>query len=703
MIFKLIVRSDDVRMLLEQMRRSTALIAQRLENAGSPVSDGASNSSSPSVSAESSGSVVAARYTMSAPVPQLHCTPMMASQLLHTPSIPSSSRDDNVQRDLARLFRPYNTLSCSGRGPAQRRKKEVPWSHFFFCLPEPETVSVPTKEEALYYEECGIGKKLVTFARNTGDHSFLSEHLYSAFPLLTEAGGFSLAKSDRRKQLSLLPIPASGYSLEYLRCRVEIKRAPLYIIPLQRALTLQPPHIETTAVMERCLSCQVNVPLCGLAQHIKTCAQTQERAEEAQLLSDERTDNEDEDADLAAAIFESLQADVVVQIEEPPIVLDIEQGEQEKDLASILKDLQSQVDEGPAPPHNCIHVTRDSVLDSAFRALRRQRFNPRHRIDIVFIDGAGQSEGAVDDGGPTREFFRLLVVAIKDSIFFSGSEDGKNLTLVSRALASGEYKLVGKMIALALIHGGTKPSFFSERLYTEISGQDTSDVTLEEVDDWDVKGKLQRIMDATSLEEAQDAVAEACGFLSLLGCASFLSTFEQRLTLVKEAARAFVVGRTQGARTQLVEGLETLGVAEAVRSNPGTLKALFVGGQKQVQLEELLELFNVSFSAPGSNRRQLENTAFIFWKDWLLEVDEGSRPVTLGQILVFASGTDTIPPLGFPTRPKLVFLHWEGVPRIFPEANTCDVTLRLPLHSSYSAFVEHMESGIIQSPTFGFA
>lgn len=67
--------------------------------------------------------------------------------------------------------------------------------------------------------------------------------------------------------------------------------------------------------------------------------------------------------------------------------------------------------------------------------------------------------------------------------------------------------------------------------------------------------------------------------------------------------------------------METLGVAEAVRSNPGTLKALFVGGQKQVQLEELLELFNVSFSAPGSNRRQLENTAFIFWKDWLLEVD----------------------------------------------------------------------------------
>lgn len=97
-----------------------------------------------------------------------------------------------------------------------------------------------------------------------------------------------------------------------------------------------------------------------------------------------------------------------------------------------MKDLRSQVDDRPAPPHNCINVTRESVLESAFRALRRQHFNPQHRIDIVFIDSAGQSEGAVDDGGPTREFFRLLVVAVKDSIFFCGNEDSKNLTLVSR-------------------------------------------------------------------------------------------------------------------------------------------------------------------------------------------------------------------------------------------------------------------------------
>lgn len=78
--------------------------------------------------------------------------------------------------------------------------------------------------------------------------------------------------------------------------------------------------------------------------------------------------------------------------------------------------------------------------------------------------------------------------------------------------------------------------------------------------------------------------------------------------------------------------------------------------------------------------------------------------MSLQEILIFISGADNIPPLGFPNKPTIQFLHPEdnGV-RIFPEANTCDVTLRLPLHDSYVSFRDKMESGILQSPTFGFA
>ncbi|KAK7160620.1 hypothetical protein R3I93_008314 [Phoxinus phoxinus] len=102
-----------------------------------------------------------------------------------------------------------------------------------------------------------------------GDHAYLTEHLYKTYPPLSEAGGYTLAKSDRAKRLNKVPIPASGYSIEYLRRFVDIKRAPLYIIPLQRALSLCLPVEEKSAVMERCLRCEKDIPICDLESHLR--------------------------------------------------------------------------------------------------------------------------------------------------------------------------------------------------------------------------------------------------------------------------------------------------------------------------------------------------------------------------------------------------------------------------------------------------
>ncbi|KAK0137639.1 hypothetical protein N1851_026170 [Merluccius polli] len=55
--------------------------------------------------------------------------------------------------------------------------------------------------------------------------------------------------------------------------------------------------------------------------------------------------------------------------------------------------------------------------------------------------------------------------------------------------------------------------------------------------------------------------------------------------------------------------------------------------------------------------------------------------------------------LGFPGEPTLNFLHTGTV---FPEANTCALILKLPLHTTYESFSDSMISGIIQSPCFGY-
>ncbi|XP_041830515.1 G2/M phase-specific E3 ubiquitin-protein ligase-like [Melanotaenia boesemani] len=142
-----------------------------------------------------------------------------------------------------------------------------------------------------------------------------------------------------------------------------------------------------------------------------------------------------------------------------------------------------------------------------------------------------------------------------------------------------------------------------------------------------------------------------------------------------------------------------------MRDHPDVLRPIFISGHSQLTVQSLMTLFEIVLSPPGSNARRSENLTLTFWRDWLIDVGDGSRSVSLDKILIFASGVDQIPPMGFPQRPQIEFLHApheSGARRRYPEANTCSVVLRLPIHHTFEDFVEYMESGIRQSPTFGF-
>ena len=56
---------------------------------------------------------------------------------------------------------------------------------------------------------------------------------------------------------------------------------------------------------------------------------------------------------------------------------------------------------------------------------QRVKFNASHPLSVKFADGSGQSEGAVDRGGPTREFLRLAIRQMFDSKMFGGTDRNK--------------------------------------------------------------------------------------------------------------------------------------------------------------------------------------------------------------------------------------------------------------------------------------
>ncbi|XP_056099424.1 uncharacterized protein LOC130078001 isoform X3 [Rhinichthys klamathensis goyatoka] len=374
----------------------------------------------------------------------------------------------------------------------------------------------------------------------------------------------------------------------------------------------------------------------------------------------------------------------------------------EVDLQTILKKLQSKIDGNICPTANQINVFRENILQCSLQAVKRRRFNPQAKLDVVFVDAEENGEGAIDEGGPTREYLRLLMRAIHQSNVFQGHEKDRSLALDTQALENRLYASVGKMIAMCVVHGGVGPHFFSERLFQQICGMPTSSASVDEVGGHTLREQLIKIQEATTVQEANCAIAEAADSLSIIGALRYTSHLTERNSLVQSAAEFFVNGRLRAALDQFSEGLQTLGLLEEMQKYPALFYDMFVNEQRPLQAKDLCSLFYVNFSPQGSNRRAKENQTICYWRDWLIDVEEGETDgVTLEMIMEFVTGASTVPPLGFPHRPEIEFLHQDR--KIFPEANTCLIILRLPIHTEYEMFKTYMTEGIIQSPYFGVA
>ena len=97
------------------------------------------------------------------------------------------------------------------------------------------------------------------------------------------------------------------------------------------------------------------------------------------------------------------------------------------DITDVLKSLIDQCDLENSYYGNLISVSRMHIFDCAKRAFKRRAFDPQRRLNVVFLDAGGVGEGAVDEGGPTREFCRLLVQAIQRSPIFEGPDNSREL------------------------------------------------------------------------------------------------------------------------------------------------------------------------------------------------------------------------------------------------------------------------------------
>ncbi|XP_051724166.1 uncharacterized protein LOC127499186 isoform X2 [Ctenopharyngodon idella] len=209
------------------------------------------------------------------------------------------------------------------------------------------------------------------------------------------------------------------------------------------------------------------------------------------------------------------------------------QSEQEKtvqktNLQTILSLLSAKIDDD-SPTSNQINVVRDykgnthNILRSTVQAFSRRRFNLGARLDVIFVDDTKAAEGAVDGGGPTREYLRLLLKAVQQSSTFEGLENSKRLRLDTE-----------------------------ERLFLQVCGKPTPPATLDEVDDETFKEMLCKIKEAETVPEAKAAIEMAEDCLSIIGAFRSISTLKQRDMLVQSAVEYYADGRCNAVLQQYV-------------------------------------------------------------------------------------------------------------------------------------------------------
>ncbi|XP_006890028.1 PREDICTED: G2/M phase-specific E3 ubiquitin-protein ligase-like [Elephantulus edwardii] len=346
-----------------------------------------------------------------------------------------------------------------------------------------------------------------------------------------------------------------------------------------------------------------------------------------------------------------------------------------RDISTILIELGFQIKKQPKK----FYINKANVWNSALDGFKNKNFNPSSTIEVVYVnenDNFGR-----EHPGSKQEFLSLLMQHLENSSLFEGSLS-KNLSLNTQALKDNLYYEAGKMLAISLVHGGPSPGFFSKTLFNCLAyGPENTQPILDDVSDFDVAQIIIRIKTASNMTDLNSAVNECYNYLELIGCLQLITTLNDKYNLVNNILFYHVIKRVQAPFESFKQGLKTLGVLEKIQTYPEAFCSILCHKPETLSAKVLSDLFTVHTLS--------DVQALGFWNTYLQSIEGGKSSTTMEDLLVFATGCSSIPPIGFKPNPSIECLHMD-----FPIGNKCNNCLALPITSTYEEFQDNMDFAI---------
>ncbi|XP_055989585.1 G2/M phase-specific E3 ubiquitin-protein ligase isoform X1 [Sorex fumeus] len=346
-----------------------------------------------------------------------------------------------------------------------------------------------------------------------------------------------------------------------------------------------------------------------------------------------------------------------------------------RDVSAVLLELGFQIKK----KKRTLFINKDNIWNSALEGFRNRTFNPASAIEIAYVNKEDSFGG--EHPGSKQEFLSLLMQHLENSPLFEGSL-AKNLSLNSKALKENLYYEAGKMLAISLVHGGPSPGFFSNTLFNCLAyGPEKTRPILDDVSDFDVAQIIIRINTATNLADLNSIMNDCCNYLELIGCLRLITSLSDKYMLAKDILVYHVIKRVQEPFESFKQGLKTLGVLEKIQTYPEAFRSIFCHKPKNLSAKTISELFTVHALS--------DVQALGFWNKYLEAVEDGKSTTTVEDILIFATGCNSIPPAGFKPTPSIECLHMD-----FPVGKKCDNCLVIPITNTYKEFQENMDFAI---------
>ena len=129
-----------------------------------------------------------------------------------------------------------------GSRKSNKKSKKVRitmWEHEFICLAKCGQTIPPSPMEKAELINAGLGPRKLSLLECGVSWEF-HEEIMSAFPKLSEGGGYELMRTqpNNNRELCVIPPQSGGYTVEYLKNIVS--QAKIFIRPIQKDLSLTP-------------------------------------------------------------------------------------------------------------------------------------------------------------------------------------------------------------------------------------------------------------------------------------------------------------------------------------------------------------------------------------------------------------------------------------------------------------------------------